>query len=203
VTSRRIVGQLGHLDAAAFGSRSLWFWATVAFMLMEGVGFALALGSYVYLTGAGPDRWPLKSAPPELWAGSLQMLVMLVSLWPNLILARAARAQQQDKTRFWAVVISLITVLCFVIRAFEFGALNTRWDQDAYGSVVWALLLLHTAHIVSDGIGTIVMTIFLFTHSIDEERFSDVDDDCLYWTFVVFTWAPIYLAVYWAPRWIT
>lgn len=200
MTTRRIVGDLSHLPTAAFGVRSLWFWATAGFMFIEGMGFALALGSYVYLMGGRTSAWPLASPPPALWAGTAQTALMLVSLWPNWILAKAARRVDIKATKIWAVVISLLTVACFVIRGFEFGALNTRWDQDAYGSVVWALMLLHTTHIVSDGLGTIVMTVFLFTHEVDEERCSDVDDDCLYWLFVVAAWLPIYFTVYWAPR---
>ena len=38
-------------------------------------------------------------------------------------------------------------------------------------------------------------------HDADYERFSDMDDDSVYWAFVVLTWLPIYLLVYWAPRW--
>lgn len=92
--------------------------------------------------------------------------------------------------------------LCFVIRAFGFANPECAMGSDAYGSRVWAFRLLHTTDIIGDGIGTNVMTLFLFTHSIDEERFSDVDDDRPSWGFVVFAWAPIYLAIHCAPRWI-
>jgi len=29
-----------------------------------------------------------------------------------------------------------------------------------------------------------------------------VDDDAVYWAFVVLTWLPFYALVYWAPRWV-
>ena len=37
---------------------------------------------------------------------------------------------------------------CWCIRAFEFNSLNVYWYDNAYGSVVWMLLVLHTTHIV-------------------------------------------------------
>ena len=88
-----------------------------------------------------------------------------------------------------------------VLRGFEFPHLNARWDYDAYGSVVWALMLLHTLHLITDFIDTAMLVVFLFTHPLCDERYSDADDDCVYWTFVVVSWLPIYLLVYWAPRW--
>ena len=55
---------------------------------------------------------------------------------------------------------------------------------------------------LTDFIDTGFLTLFTFTHPLDDERFSDVDDDCIYWAFVVACWLPIYVLVYWAPRWV-
>ncbi|MDB5437936.1 MAG: cytochrome oxidase subunit, partial [Caulobacteraceae bacterium] len=103
-------------------------------------------------------------------------------------------------TRFWAWFLVAMTVGGLVVRGLEFTHLHARWDADAYGSIVWALLLLHTTHIVTDFVTSLVLAIFLFTHPVDSDRFSDVDDDCIYWNFVVVAWLPIYALVYWAPR---
>jgi heme/copper-type cytochrome/quinol oxidase subunit 3 len=199
MSARRIVGDLSRLPTSGFGSHSAWYWATLGFMMIEGMGFALALGSYVYLM-SGAQAWPIRSPDPDLWAGTLQTAVLLSSIVPTFILSRSAKAQDLAQTRLWAVVVTLFNLACLVIRGFEFPVLHTRWDQDAYGSVTWALMLLHTTHLITDALGTLVLTVFLFTHPAGPERFSDVDDDCFYWTFVVVAWLPIYFAVYWAPR---
>ncbi|HET9161367.1 MAG TPA: hypothetical protein VFN88_12220 [Caulobacteraceae bacterium] len=199
MSRRRIVGDLSKLPPAGFGSHSAWYWATVGFMMIEGMGFALALAAYIVLMGRS-EKWPIHSFPPALWSGTLQALVLLVSLVPTFILSKAAKAEQLGSTRFWSVVVALFNVAAIVVRAFEVQNLNTRWDVDAYGSIIWALILLHTTHLVTDVVGTVVMTIFLFTHPVGPERFSDVDDDCFYWIFVVLTWLPIYFAIYWVPR---
>ena len=36
----------------------------------------------------------------------------------------------------------------------EFCRLNVLWNTDAYGSIVWLLLSLHTTHIVTDFLDT-------------------------------------------------
>jgi heme/copper-type cytochrome/quinol oxidase subunit 3 len=99
------------------------------------------------------------------------------------------------------VLVALLNLGALLIRAVEFPHLNSHWDHDAYGSVTWALMLLHTTHLVTDFIDTGFLTIWLFTHPMSDERYSDVDDDAFYWGFVVACWIPIYLLVYWAPRW--
>ena len=195
----RIVGDLSPLPAAGFRSHSLWGWAVMAFMLMEGTGFALAGGAYIYLM-SGAARWPLEGPAPDLLWGTAMTVLLLVSLVPTYWLSRAARKRQAGPTQFWAVLVFLLNTAALVIRAFEFPHLNVRWDQDAYGSITWALLLLHTTHLLTDFVDTFFVTWLLFTHPVDSERFSDVDDDAVYWAFVVFAWIPIYLLVYWAPR---
>jgi hypothetical protein len=30
----------------------------------------------------------------------------------------------------------------------------------------------------------------------------DVDENAMYWRFVWLTWLPIYLMIYWVPRWV-
>ncbi|HMD34025.1 MAG TPA: cytochrome c oxidase subunit 3, partial [Vicinamibacterales bacterium] len=86
------------------------------------------------------------------------------------------------------------------IRWFEFLSLNVRWDHDAYGSIVWLLLGLHTTHILTDVLDTGVLTVLMFTGPIEERRFVDVSENAVYWYFVVAAWLPIYGVLYWAPR---
>ena len=48
---------------------------------------------------------------------------------------------------------------------------------------------------------TIVLTVLMFTHhGYSGRRFGDVGDNVFYWDFVVLTWIPIYLLIYWVPR---
>ena len=195
----RVVGDLSILPPAGFRSYGLWFWAGLGFMSIETAGFALAIGAYLYLMSSAP-QWPLDSPPPDLLWGTLQTVLLLASLWPALAFSRAGRRCDLAATRRWGVIVAALNALALVIRGFEFQHLNTRWDFDVYGSIVWALMLLHTAHLITDFIDTAMLVVFLFTHSVDVERFSDVDDDCIYWAFVVLSWLPIYLLIYWAPR---
>ena len=40
----------------------------------------------------------------------------------------------------------------------------------------------------------------MFVGPIEEKRFVDVEENAVYWYFVVLAWLPIYGVIYWAPR---
>lgn len=88
--------------------------------------------------------------PPELIWGNLNTAIMLGSIIPNHYAKKAAERLDLKKTQFWMVVCMLVSVAFLAVRVLEFGALNTRWDTDAYGSVVWMLMALHTTHLITE-----------------------------------------------------
>jgi heme/copper-type cytochrome/quinol oxidase subunit 3 len=197
----RPVINLANLPLHGMGSASPSWWGTLAYMLIEGTGFALALAVYLYLMSVAP-QWPLNAALPKLTAGTWLTLLLLASLIPNLILARLAKAQILDKVRIGLVVMSVLGALPLVLRAYEFPAMQVKWDDNAYGSIVWAILALHTAHLITDLMDTLVLTALMFTrHADNPRRYGDVEDNAMYWNFIVLAWVPLYLCIYWVPRW--
>jgi cytochrome c oxidase subunit III len=197
--SRRIVGNISSLPNAAFGPRTVLWWGLLGFILIEGGAFALASGAYLFLM-SHTDPWPPHRLPPSLVWGSLFTLTMLLSEAPNIIAERAARREDERTVKLALIATCGFGLVLLVLRGFEFHALNVRWDANAYGSIVWALLILHTTHLVTDFADTIGMTVFSFTHEIDTNRFSDIADNSFYWHFVLTAWAPMYALIYWAPR---
>jgi heme/copper-type cytochrome/quinol oxidase subunit 3 len=94
-----------------------------------------------------------------------------------------------------------IGVVLLIIRGFEFNNLNVRWTDDAYSSIIWALLLLHAAHLLTDWIDTVVLWALMRTPlGYEGRRLVDTDENCLYWRYVWLLWIPIYLMIYWIPR---
>jgi cytochrome c oxidase subunit 3 len=191
---------LSDLPVSAMGPRSLLWWGTLGFMLIEGMGFLLAAGAYLYLRGQASE-WPLGGRPPpDHWAGLAFTLLAVASIAPNLWLASQAKKKNEGAARWGVLSMTLIAVLLMIVRGFEFAHLNVRWDDDAYGSLVWLLMFLHTTHVITDLGDTAVLGLWLFTHEVGDDQFSDVNDNAGYWNFVVITWLPIYLLVYWGGR---
>jgi heme/copper-type cytochrome/quinol oxidase subunit 3 len=143
---------------------------------------------------------PPPTLPPDLLWATANTLILLVSGIPNHLVKRAAERVDLVWTRRWLLAAILCALAFNVVRALEFRHLNVKWDADAYGSMVWLLLGLHTAHIVTDFIDSVVLEALLYIGPVEEKRFVDVEENSLYWYFVVFTWLPIYAVIYWVPR---
>jgi heme/copper-type cytochrome/quinol oxidase subunit 3 len=198
VTARTTL-DVSHLPTYAFGNRSLMWWGTWGMMLIEATVFAIGIVAYFYLRGLAP-AWPPSSAPPDLLFGTVNTLILLASGVPNHLAAKAAEREDLSAVRLWIVVCVMFSIAFQAVRAFEFGALNTHWDSNAYGSIVTALLTLHTIHIITDFVETAVLAVLMFTGPLNGRRFVDVNENADYWWFVVVTWLPIYFTIYWVPR---
>jgi cytochrome c oxidase subunit 3 len=196
----RVVIDLGDLPLHGLGGASLTWWGTLAFMLIEGTGFALLIAVYLYLASLA-SGWPLSAPPPDLLPGTMVTLLLVGSVVPNLLISRWAKRRDLLKVRIGLVVMSLLGVAPLIPRAFEFPALHVWWDSNAYGSIAWTLLGLHTTHIITDLADTLVLAVLMFTrHGDNVRRFGDVQDNAMYWNFVVLAWLPIYACVYAVPR---
>lgn len=187
------------LPSFGFGARSLMWWATAGLMLIEGTAFAIAVAVYFYLRDVNTS-WPLSAPPPDWRWGTLNTVVLLVSLAPNALVKRAAQRLDRRAARAWLVLCLLFALAFLAVRAFEFASLNVKWYANAYGSIVWFLLGLHTTHLVTDTIDTAVLTALLYIGPLEGKRFVDVGENALYWYFVVLSWLPIYAVIYIAPR---
>lgn len=194
---------LSELPNDIIGPASLTWWGTLGFMVIEGTAFALSFVVYFFLMNQ-EQQWPPEPwRAPHLVAGTLFTILMLVSEFPNTLIKKAANAHDVDKVRKLLPLMAGIGLMLLVIRAFEFQSLNVKWYENAYGSAIWLLLILHTTHILTDWVDTIVLAALVRTPlGYDKRRMIDVDENSLYWRFVWLTWLPIYLMIYWVPRWV-
>ena len=198
----RFTADLSELPTHAHSHRSLTWWGVLAFMAIEAAAFAMAFAAYFFLMNQEQSWPPEPFNPPDLLAGTLFTILILLSEIPNFYIKKAAEKEQLRPVQIGLVVMVLIGLVLFVIRAFEFPSLNLMWTDNAYGSVIWMLLVLHVAHLLTDWIDTCVLAALMFTrHGPRGRRFVDVSENSLYWRFVWLTWLPIYIVIYWVPRW--
>lgn len=199
-TFGEIVGDLSDLPDSESGAKHLIWWGNIGFMLIEGTGLALAAAAYLYLMTQS-SAWPQHgAAPPGLVWGAIFTAGLMLSEIPNLWVLRCARKKDVAGVRRGVLAMAIIGAILFVPRAYEFAHLNVSWHDDAYGSIVWMLMILHTMHVVTDWADTCILGTWLFTHEVGDDQFADVEDNSNYWTFVVLVWLPLYALIYWAPR---
>jgi len=192
---------LRELPDHAFGHRSLTWWGVIGFMVIEGTAFALTIAAYFFLMSHEQHWAPRPWLPPDLLAGTLFTVILLLSEIPNTMVKRAAEAENLAAVRMLLPVMVAIGGVLLVIRGFEFNSLNVLWYSNAYGSIIWALLLLHTTHVATDWGDTIVLSLLMRTpHGESPRRLVDTEENALYWRFVWLCWIPIYALIYWVPR---
>lgn len=188
------------LPTFAFGSRSLLWWGTLAIMVVEGSMFVLGLVSYFYLQGR-EYTWPPGATPePKMLLATINTVLLLVSAIPNQWLKKQTEKLDLRRVKIGLIVLDAFAIVFLAIRAFEFAQLDVYWNTNAYGSILWTLLGLHTAHLLTDAFDSIVLTAMMFAKPVEGRKFVDVSENCLYWDFVVLMWLPIYFVVYVLPR---
>lgn len=197
----RFTDDLSGLPTWKFGTSSLTWWGIIGYMIVEGGFFALSFAAYFFLMGHEQGWPPEGRKAPDLLAGTLFTLVILISEVWNSRIKKAARERDVPTIRRLMPVIIGVGIILLIIRGFEFNSLNVRWTDDAYGSIIWALLFLHTTHLLTDWGDTIVLWALMMTPlGYEGRRLVDTDENSLYWRYVWLLWIPIYLMIYWVPR---
>ena len=201
IPAPRFTDSVADLPTHKFGPSSLTWWGIIGFMVIEGAAFALAFAAYFFLMGHEQGWPPEGRQAPDILAGTLFTILILLSEIPNTRVKKAAESRDGPAIRALMPVMIGIGAVLLVIRGFEFNSLNCRWTDDAYSSIIWALLLLHTTHILTDWMDTIVLWLLMRTNlGWEGRRLVDTDENCLYWRYVWLLWLPIYLMIYWIPR---
>ena len=197
----RFTKDVSNLPTSKFGTSSLTWWGVLGFMVIEGAGFALAFAAYFFIMGHEQGWPPEGRRAPELLYGTLFTIVILLSEIPNSMIKKAARERDVPAIRLLMPVMIGIGVALLIIRGFEFNNLNCRWTDDAYSSIIWAVLFLHTTHVLTDWMDTIVLWALMMTDvGWEGRRLVDTDENSLYWRYVWLLWLPIYAMIYWIPR---
>jgi cytochrome c oxidase subunit I+III len=187
------------LPTVSFGTRDLGWWSTVAFMLIEGTTIAACIVCHIYIK-QNFTTWP-PTIPPALGVATANTLLLLAIMAPMLWAGQAARRLDLRRVRLWLTVALALSAVAVVLRFYEFGALNVRWDQTAYGGTAWAALGFHTSLLVIDLLETLVIALIFYIGPVEKKHFSDADDSAMYQVFLSLVYLPVYLVVFLLPRW--
>jgi heme/copper-type cytochrome/quinol oxidase subunit 3 len=193
------LGSIRELPTVTFGHRSLMWWGTLGFMVIEGWTLALIAAMYFYIRQNFLTWPPMRTPLPSLLIPTITVVVMLVSVVPAYLSARAARRLDVGAVKLWLLVSSVIALAIPVLRWYELWALNVRWDTNAYGSAAWLLVGTHATLLLLDVADTVGLALFYWLRRMPIKAMSDTVDNSIYWYFMVGIWVPIYLIVYVGP----
>lgn len=192
---------VSHFSRFNPGRRAPVWWGIIGLILIEASVIAAFIATYFYLRLMS-DQWPPAGlAPPELFWPSLSLVLLLTSCVAMWWSGKAISANKN--AQFIASIFTAVTLasLVLVIRWQQFQEFDFRWDDHVYGSVVWTLSGFHFVHVTSAIVGTAVIGILGLKGYFDARQQIGVIVDTLYWNFVALAWIPLYLVLYWMPRW--
>ena len=157
----------------------------------------LPVAAYLYIAWLNPD-WPLGARASRPVPGTVSA-ALVASAIPDAFADGLPGVRTSGGAAF-SVLMSSSASPPACCAASNFTPLNVRWDDNAYGSLLWFVLGLHTTHLLCDVIDTLVLTALMFSKHAKGKRFSDIEDNGMFWNFVVVAWLPLYALLYWFPR---
>lgn len=193
---------VSRLPRHAFGPRQITWWGNIAFMLIEGTTLVICAVTYLYLR-RNFDAWPPnRTPPPGLLIPFISLLFLSASTAMAHVEGRCAKRGDLDAMRFWGLVGIGVSLIALVLRFLEFSVLNTRWDHDAYGSILWFTIGIHTTLLLLQFLEDIFFILLAYLEPIQPDHFSHVVEKAEYAYFVWAIWIPLFILLFLGPRFL-
>lgn len=197
----RPVVNVGDLPSVVYGSRVVTWWGTVGFMVAEAATLSACMVAYYYVLRNYESWPPLRTSLPDLLIPTISLIVLILSLVPCYLFARAAKRLDRRTTLRWMWVAVAMMLIATALRLMEFSSLNVRWDANAYASVTWAVVFAHFTLLLADTLETLIFAVVMQTRE-PTRYYPGVAEDAFYSYFMVAVWIPCYVTVYLVPRWV-
>lgn len=183
------------------GAQSPLFWGFLGMILVETMVIASFVSAYFYLRSQSPAWPPGGIEPPELLLPTLNTGVLLLSSGALHLGDLGARRGNRRQLAWGLLGAALLATVFLVLKAVEYSHKPYRWDDHAYGSIVWTIVGFHSAHVIALLLKTVVVDLLAFRGYFTPERRLGVTVNGIYWHFVVAIWIPLYVVLYLVPRW--
>ncbi|QJD60758.1 heme-copper oxidase subunit III [Pseudomonas sp. gcc21] len=198
----RFVIDVGDFSRFNPGRQAPVWWGILGLVVIEATVLMAFVATYFYLRLMAPTWPPEGVEPPPLLLPSISVALLLGSSMTMQWGSKCIENEQYN--RFVIAMFASVGLACTVLmlRWQQFQELGMRWDEHVYGSIVWTITGFHFVHLISAAAGTLVVGILGIKRYFNPQQKIGVVVDTLYWNFVSLVWIPLYLVVYWVPRWL-
>jgi heme/copper-type cytochrome/quinol oxidase subunit 3 len=212
MTQEELIGRktldVSKLPSTLFDYNAPIWWGNALLLMIETTMFGILVAVYfsvrMNLSPFPPprvDRFPVIYNPvPDLTIPTINLIVLLVSLIPGILLDLSARKMDEGKVKIFLIVTLLFNIAAIVLRFYEFDALYFKWDDNAYGSITWMILGTHLLHLFVMCAEDVFLLSWTFAEGLDEKHALDLTVTAVYWYWIVGIWILLYGLVYLAPR---
>jgi cytochrome c oxidase subunit III len=208
-TGRRVIDVSGLPDSSTDSHEPVW-WGNALLMFIETTSIILLIVSYFYIR-RNFDAWPppqpntippIHNPVPDLPIPTLELVLMLASCIPMYVIDMAARRDEGRKVKFGLWFMFAVAMVVVILRFFEMtpSHLKFRWDDNAYGSIIWVILGTHLTYMLTMAAELFIMALWVTRHNLDPKHGLDVTLAGGFWYWAAATWAGCYAVVYWGAR---
>ncbi len=192
---------VSHFPVLVSGSRAPLWWAMLLLVVIETMVFATFISSYYYLRFHAPYWPPVGAKLPELTLPTINTLVLLASS-AAVVYADSGISRYGNVTRLKVgmSIAILLSLVFLTLKIVEYYDVEYFWDNHAYGSIIWTIVIFHAAHVASVTLKGMVVLTLAFRGHFTRYRHLGVQVNGLYWHFVVLIWIPLYITIYITPR---
>lgn len=158
-------------------------WGMALFLTAEAALFGTLIGSYLYLETVNPSWPPHRIKPPEVLDPTLTTLLLLATLIPIHLAARASRRHDVTKA-IVAISAGLLAqggYLACQVLLFRHDLHQFTPQGSAYGSIYFTLLAVHHAHVALGMAIDVVVIAALLTRGLTRYWLIAVRNLALYW----------------------
>jgi heme/copper-type cytochrome/quinol oxidase subunit 3 len=164
------------------------WWGMVCLIMTEATLFAGLIGSYFFLRAAS-RQWP----PPGIEEPKLTLtIIMSFVLWgssiPMLFAERGIKHGRQGSLRFGLMAAWIMGAAFVAYSVKDFSELRFSWGENAYSSIFYTTIGLHTFHVFVGLMMSVVVQIKAWQNKFSAERHVTVQVYAMYWHFVDVVW---------------
>lgn len=196
------------LPPTAFDTKAPIWWGNALLLMIETAMFGILAALYfnvIQNTSPFPpprvDRLPvLYDSYPDLTLPVIGLIVLMVSLVPGIWLDISARRGRPRAIKMGLLFTLAFNIAAFVIRYYEFDSLHFKWNDNAYGSILWILLGVHLFHIIVMGCEDTLLLAWALFRGIDGKHTIDITVTAVYWYWIVAIWVLLFPMIYILPR---
>ncbi len=191
------------LTRTAGDQRHPLIWGFLGMIAIELTVFTALAVSYFYLKMTA-DAWPPEPLGYPGWMLPTVNTLLLVS--SSFVMHWSDKNIRRGEERKLAIGLTIGVVIAIVFLALKyveyFIETDYRWNDHAYGSIVWTIIGFHSAHVLAVALKTMVVAWLAWRSYFSQEWRLAVTANGLYWHFVVAVWIPLYVILYWSPRFL-
>jgi heme/copper-type cytochrome/quinol oxidase subunit 3 len=209
VNGQRVLDVSGLPNSAMDSDAPVW-WGNALLIMIESTTVVLLLVSYFYIR-RNFTEWPppqpntippLFHPVPDLLIPTIELILLVGSCFLMYWIDMASRRHEGKRVKLGLWLMVAIGAALVALRFFEMqpSHLKFRWDDNAYGSVIWIILGTHLTYLLAAVAEFFIMVLWLTVHSFDPKHGLDVTLLGGYWYWTAATWVACYATVYIGAR---